>query len=215
MFEGLLSRLTGKAIINKTNYNALSGALKNYVTAVRNLNNRTNIKKLEAIINTPANNPYRKRITNIISSIVSKTYKAENAAAAAAAGGAPQAPAVNAVNNLAAKLNELNTFMRNFKGGNANAMAAYYMNSGRNVAANRALNARRQGGPSYAGLFNNVNRRKTTAKNAAVKAVGNYIWNKRAWGGVGGMAVNTNYAKIAREIARKEKNKEQQNGIHV
>lgn len=32
-----------------------------------------------------------------------------------------------------------------------------------------------------------------------VKAIGDQIWN-RAWGGLGGVAVNVNFAKIAREI---------------
>jgi hypothetical protein len=35
---------------------------------------------------------------------------------------------------------------------------------------------------------------------AMTKKIGNYIWDVRAWGGIGGLTVNTNYPKIAREI---------------
>lgn len=45
-----------------------------------------------------------------------------------------------------------------------------------------------------------VHSNNAAARNAMTQLIGNYVWNKRAYGGTMGMAVNKNFNKIAREI---------------
>ena len=47
----------------------------------------------------------------------------------------------------------------------------------------------------------NVAEHPEPGKNIKVKALANQVWN-RAWGGYGGVAVNTNYDKIANQIKK-------------
>ncbi len=161
----IFSPVAAKTMMSNSNSAALKSALQNYIKAVNELNNNARTEnKLVALMNDTRiglTNSYKKRIANAIASIVAKAPRVASKAAMAAAGVEPATPAAVAVNNLAKNISNLNAFMNGFKGGNANALAKFYQNSGRNYRKNRGTNSQRNGGARYANLWNNLNRRAT------------------------------------------------------
>jgi hypothetical protein len=158
-------RGTAKSMINEVNSATLRNALRNYVNAVNKLNNKNNAQIYGLLMKTAngANASYKNRIVDGVAKIVAASRRALPKAVEAAAGMAPETGAAAAVNNATAKINNLNKLMSGFKGGNANALAKFYGNSGRNYKTNRNLNSRRSGGARYASLWNNLNRRTNVA----------------------------------------------------
>jgi hypothetical protein len=158
-------RGTAKSMINEVNSATLRNALRNYVNAVNKLNNKNNAQIYGLLMKTAngANASYKNRIVDGVAKIVAASRRALPKAVEAAAGMAPETGAAAAVNNATAKINNLNKLMSGFKGGNANALAKFYGNSGRNYKSNRNLNSRRSGGARYASLWNNLNRRTNVA----------------------------------------------------
>jgi len=154
-----------QVVLANANTNVLKSALRNYIKAVNNLPNKNNayIYGLMTKTGNGANASYKNRIVNGVAKIVAASRRALPQAAEAVVTGAPEGPAAEAVNNATAKIKNLNNFMAGFKGGNANALAKYYTNSGRNSKSNRNLNSRRNGGARYASLWNNLNRRTNVA----------------------------------------------------
>jgi hypothetical protein len=152
-------------MINEVNSATLRNALRNYVNAVNKLNNKNNAQIYGLLMKTAngANASYKNRIVDGVAKIVAASRRALPKAVEAAAGMAPETGAAAAVNNATAKINNLNKLMSGFKGGNANALAKFYGNSGRNYKSNRNLNSRRSGGARYASLWNNLNRRTNVA----------------------------------------------------
>lgn len=159
------SRGAAKSIIAEANSATLRKALKNYVNAVNKLNNKNNAHIYGLLMRTAngANASYKNRIVNGVAKIVVAARRALPKAAGAVVSGAPEGSAAVAVNNATAKIKNLNNFMAGFKGGNANALAKYYTNSGRNSKTNRNINSGRNGGARYASLWNNLNRRSAVA----------------------------------------------------
>jgi hypothetical protein len=156
-------------IKNNTNSIVLKSALQNYIKAVNSI--KPNMRSNQAItnllnqanVNASDKRAIKNRIANGVAQIIIASRRALPKAADAAAGNAPVGPAAAAVNNATAKIKNLNNFMNGFKGGNANALAAYYTNSGRNYRVNRNVNAGRNGGGRYSSLWNNLNRRATVS----------------------------------------------------
>lgn len=159
------SRGAAKSMINEANSATLRNALRNYVNAVNKLNNKNNAHIYGLLMKTAngANSSYKNRIVNGVAKIIVASRRALPKAAEAVAGIAPETQAAVAVNNAAAKIKNLNNFMAEFKGGNANALAKYYTNSGRNSKTNRNINSGRNGGARYTSLWNNLNRRVNVA----------------------------------------------------
>jgi hypothetical protein len=160
--------------LQNANTNVLKNALRNYIKAVNNLPNKNNAHIYGLMMKTAngANASYKNRMVNGIAKIVAASRRGITQAAVAVANGAPEGPAAAAVNNAAAKIKNLNNFIAGFKGGNSNALAKYYTNSGRNSKSNRAINARRNGGARYASLWNNINRRTNVSAFAELPGEG-------------------------------------------
>lgn len=158
-----------QVVLANANTNVLKSALRNYIKAVNSLkpNMRTNqaITNLlnQANVNATNKRIIRNRLANGVAKVVAASRRALPQAASAVVNGAPEGPAAEAVNNATAKIKNLNDLMAGFKGGNANALAAYYTNSGRNSKSNRNLNSGRNGGARYTSLWNNLNRRSAVA----------------------------------------------------
>ena len=150
-----------QVVLANANTNVLKSALRNYIKAVNNLPNKNNayIYGLMTKTGNGANASYKNRIVNGVAKIVAASRRALPQAAEAVVTGAPEGPAAEAVNTATTKIKNLNNFMAGFKGGDANALAKYYTNSGRNSKSNRNLNSRRSDGARYASLWNNLNRR--------------------------------------------------------
>jgi len=153
-------RGAAKSMITEANSATLRNALGNYIKEVNKLNNKNNAHIYGLLMKTAngANASYKNRIVNGVAKIVVASRRALPQAATAMVTGAPEGPAAVAVNNLTRQVKNLNNFMAGFKGGNANALAKYYTNSGRNARSNRALNSGRNGGARYTSLWNNLNR---------------------------------------------------------
>jgi len=161
-------------MISEANSATLRNALRNYVNEVNKLNNKNNAHIYGLLMKTKegTNASYKNRLVNGLAQIVVASRRALPRAAEATVGMAPETPAAAAVNNAAAKIKNLNNFIAGFKGGNSNALAKYYTNSGRNSKSNRAINARRNGGARYASLWNNINRRTNVSAFAELPGEG-------------------------------------------
>lgn len=155
---------------------ALKNALKNYINAYKALPlNGRERQNIQALLNKAGANgiSYKNRLATAIAGVVNTTYKANSMVQNAVITGAPEGPAAAAVNNAANKIKNLNNFMSGFTGGNANALAKYYTNSGRNYKTNRALNSGRNGGARYASLWNDLNRRAAVTNFAELPGTNN------------------------------------------
>jgi hypothetical protein len=168
------SRNAARSMISEANSATLRNALRNYVNEVNKLNNKNNAHIYGLLMKTKegTNASYKNRLVNGLAQIVVASRRALPRAAEATVGMAPETPAAAAVNNAAAKIKNLNNFIAGFKGGNSNALAKYYTNSGRNSKSNRAINARRNGGARYASLWNNINRRTNVSAFAELPGEG-------------------------------------------
>jgi hypothetical protein len=163
---------TARNIIKLTNSNNLKSALKNYINAVNALNVKNNAHIYGALmqIKQGTNATYKNRLINGIGKVVASARRAMPAAAAAAvANNVPEVPpppaganipqAVAAVNNATRQLKNLNNFMSGFTAGNTNTLVKYYINSGRNYFPNRNANLKRNNGPKYPELWEELARR--------------------------------------------------------
>jgi hypothetical protein len=138
----------------------LRSALTNYINATKNMN----ANKIRAALNnkrTGLTESYKNRIANAVANAVIKARKANVAVAAANLGAASETVAAVHVNNAANKLANLNKYMNTISGYTNNKNKVnQYITTKRNLNANRALNASRNGGPKYANFFKLVNTKK-------------------------------------------------------
>jgi hypothetical protein len=168
----------------------LRSALTNYINATKNMN----ANKIRAALNNKRiglTESYKNRIANGVANAVIKARKANVAVAAANLGAVSETVAAVHVNNAANKLANLNKYMNTLSGyTNNNNKVSQYKATGRNLNANRALNAGRNGGPKYANFFKLVNTKKAGATKQGPANTG-----------AGG---NNNMAIVNRAIATKE-----------
>jgi hypothetical protein len=143
----------------------LRSALTNYINATKNMN----ANKIRAALNNKRiglTESYKNRIANAVANVVIKARKANVAVAAANLGAASETEAAVHVNNAANKLANLNKYMNTISGYTNNKNKVnQYITTKRNLNANRALNAGRNGGPKYANFFKLVNTKKVGGNN--------------------------------------------------
>jgi hypothetical protein len=136
----------------------LRSALSNYINATKNMN----ANKIRAALNNKKiglTESYKNRIANAVANAVIKARKANVAVAAANAGAVSEIVAAAHVNNAANKLANLNKYMNTLSSYTNNKNKVnQYIASKRNLKANSALNAGRNGGPKYANFFAFVRR---------------------------------------------------------
>ena len=145
----------------------LRSALTNYINATKNMN----ANKIRAALNNKPIGPfggmsYKNRIANAVANAVIKSRFANDAVNAAKAGIISEAAAATQVNNAANKLANLNKYMNTISGYTNNKNKVnQYITTKRNLKANSALNAGRNGGPKYANFFKLVNTKKVGGNN--------------------------------------------------
>ena len=109
-----------------------------------------NANKIRAALNNKKNGingTYKNRIANAVANAVIAAKGANVAVATANVGAAKESEAAGPVNNAANKLKNLNALMNSIKSEEPNRKIVLYQNRRRNLNANRALNAGRNGGP--------------------------------------------------------------------
>jgi uncharacterized membrane protein len=158
---------TATNVKNNASTATLKLALTNYIKAVNALENKSKSSILGKINNKPNGSikSYRNSIANAVANVVAASPRFLTKAAQATTG-APEAPtetqaavtvnkAATVVNNAANKLANLNKYMNTLSGytNNKNKMNQYRA-TGRNLNANIALNAGRNGGPKHANFSN-------------------------------------------------------------
>lgn len=160
------SRSQAASAANNASTATLRNALIKYINATKNLKNKQSI--LSAINNKPAGSirTYRNMIGNGVANAVVAAKGANLAVAAANAGAVSETVAAAHVNNAANKLANLNKYMNTISvyTNNKNKVNQYIATK-RNLNANRALNAGRNGGPKYANFFKMVNTKKMGGNN--------------------------------------------------
>jgi hypothetical protein len=128
-----------------------------------------NANKIRAALNNKRiglTESYKNRIANAVANAVIKARKANVAVAAANLGAISEPVAAVHVNNAANKLANLNKYMNTISGYTNNKNKVnQYITTKRNLNANRALNAGRNGGPKYANFFKLVNTKKVGGNN--------------------------------------------------
>ena len=140
---------------NNASTATLRSALTNYLNATKNMN----ANKIRAALNNKKNGingTYKNRIANAVANAVIAAKGANVAVATANVGAAKESEAAGPVNNAANKLKNLNALMNSIKNEAPNRKIVLYQNRRRNLNANRALNAGRNGGPKYSNFFNSV-----------------------------------------------------------
>ena len=118
-----------------------------------------NANKIRAALNNKKNGingTYKNRIANAVANAVIAAKGANVAVATANVGAAKESEAAGPVNNAANKLKNLNALMNSIKSEEPNRKIVLYQNRRRNLNANRALNAGRNGGPKYSNFFKSV-----------------------------------------------------------
>lgn len=198
----------------------------NFKSLIR-ANNSPNIEKLFTMANTAANTKYgSNRMTknsapsmpskqtnavNIPAGFFNETASAakkaaNNAATAAAISKLPGEVTVNAAKRAANNaiiqnaITKANAITNTTPQANINAVIPLLQNAIK-LAPNKTVKS--MIGGKIANLKRRallVNPKNATNSAALVKQVGNNIWTYKAWGGFGGMRVNTNYAKLAKQI---------------
>lgn len=191
------SRAQAMKAKNNASTAILRSALTNYINATKNMN----ANKIRAALNNKRiglTESYKNRIANAVANAVIKARKANVAVAAANLGAASETVAAVHVNNAANKLANLNKYMNTISGyTNNNNKVNQYITTKRNLNANRALNAGRNGGPKYANFFKLVNIKKVGATKQGPANAN----QRQASTGANG---NNNMAIVNKAIATKE-----------
>ena len=152
---GSFSRAQAMTAKNNASTAILRSALTNYINATNNMN----ANKIRAALNNKKNGingTYKNRIANAVANAVIAAKGANVAVATANVGAAKESEAAGPVNNAANKLKNLNALMNSIKSEEPNRKIVLYQNRRRNLNANRALNAGRNGGPKYSNFFKSV-----------------------------------------------------------
>ena len=149
---GSFSRAQAMIAKNNASTAILRSALTNYINATKTMNSN----KIRAALNNKQigfTASYKNRIANAVANAVIAAKGANVAVAAANVGAANESEAAGPVNNAANKLKNLNALMNSIKSEEPNRKIVLYQNRRRNLNANRALNAGRNGGPKYSNFF--------------------------------------------------------------
>jgi hypothetical protein len=181
MFRRLFGTQAAKNIQNNASTATLKSALTNYIKEVNKLQTKNGAAIRNAMKGNTPNGTYETRILNGIAKVVAASPRVLAKANQSTQPAAPvtETQAATAVNNTANKLANLNKYMNTLSGytNNKNRVNQYKA-TGRNLNANIALNAGRNGGPKYANFFKlvsapkyNKNTSTQTLLNANVAAL--------------------------------------------
>jgi len=152
---------SAQTVLANANTSVLRNALRNYIKAVNNLQNKNNAHIYGLMMKTAngANASYKNRMVNGIAKIVAASHRGIAQAATAVANGAPEGAAAVAVNNATAaiknlnnRMAELNTLLPPGATATPNNKARLYMAKKYNNSANRTINKNGKYAPIWAAI---------------------------------------------------------------